>query len=279
MPPPPRALGGGAAAGGALCSDIPHFTIDLSSPPSSRWSEVVRVYAPYWSGMVEQMWAEYEEADEEEARQIELEQREAERQQSGGRRGAKRAKHSSKKESAAAAAAAAAAARAARHADRVAFSTNLSSSLLASFRREGVADYAAELEAVAAASGISVSDLVLLNLSYESHGGCTSVVVPLPNGQLMLGRTLDWQQPALRHLTIELSFVRDGKLLYRATSFAGFLAIFTGHVPSQEHSAYSIRNSCAGSNGNKSFDPCSLGSVRSVHLHPSLYFQMATLCR
>lgn len=47
----------------------------------------------------------------------------------------------------------------------------------------------------------------------------------------MLGRTLDWGMPLLRDLTLELSVVRDGALLYRATTFAGFLGIFTASRP------------------------------------------------
>jgi hypothetical protein len=115
-----------------------------------------------------------------------------------------------------------------------------------------LAQYAEELEAVASTGGILVRDLVLLNLSYEAHGGCTSIVVPLPASSersgdehhLMLGRTLDWQQPALRALTIELSFMRQGQLLYRATSFAGFLAIFTAHVPGPNGYAVAVNFRC-----------------------------------
>ena len=82
-------------------------------------------------------------------------------------------------------------------------------------------------------SGVSIRDLLLLNLSYEAHGGCTSVLLPLqPSGEMMLGRTLDWNQESmLRALTVELSFMREGTLLYRAATFAGFLGIFTAHVP------------------------------------------------
>lgn len=239
-PPPPRVCTAavGASLGRRLRSEVPHFIIDLSLPPAQRWTEVVRVYSPYWADMVTHMWAEYEQAADEEE--------EEEEEEDAADEQAAKAKRQKKKKSpplsaaaraaaAATAAAAAAARRAARVAEHVAFATALATNLLANFRREGLGEYADELESVSFASGISVADLVLLNLSYEAHGGCTSIVAQLPGGHLMLGRTLDWQhEHMLSQLTIELSFVREGKLLYRAASFAGFLAIFTGHVPSQK---------------------------------------------
>lgn len=123
---------------------------------------------------------------------------------------------------------------------------------------------------MATQAGVSLEELVLLNMAYEANGGCTTLLTPValkkqeedgndaaaaaaaasnstsssPSATdfiMLMGRTLDWQQPLLRDLSLELSVMRDGALLYRATSFAGFLGVFTGHKPDRYAVAVNFR--------------------------------------
>lgn len=217
-------------------SDIPHYTIDLDLPPSQRWTQLIARYKPYWATMVKEMWREFAElhgdhfdTDDDSSAAV-----------------APKSKRAKKVKLTAAQIAAA---EAARHAKHVEFATQLASQMLDAFRTHGLGAYAEELEAVSAGSGISIAELVLLNLSYEAHGGCTTILTPTQCGSVMMGRTLDWQQPALKHLTVELSFMRGGRLVYRATSFAGFLGIFTGHKPNAYAVAVNFRSTDDSANG------------------------------
>lgn len=248
LPPPRLSVPSSAAAASGAShreSAVPHFVIDLDLAPSQRWSAVVSAYRHAWGPMVTGMWVEYEVAARESAQEEMAHEAQEAKEAAAAENKAKAKAHKKagasaatatpkqSKKDAAAARASELKARAKSYLDQqVAFAGNLATAILANFRAEGLAGYAEEIEALSALSGVSIRDLLLLNLSYEAHGGCTSVLVPLPTGEMMLGRTLDWnQESALRYLTVELSFMRAGKLLYRAASFAGFLGVFTAHVP------------------------------------------------
>lgn len=239
-PPAPRSVSPGPV------SSIPHFTIDLDLAPSARWSQVVSVYAGAWKRMVEEMWKEFEELLLGEHIQLTPEEEEEAAAAEAAAAATAAAGGAGKKRKAAAkkppkpTAAEKAAAQAAKHAEHVAFGTRLADQMTTAFRSHGLGAYAEELESVAQAADVSLAELVLLNLSYEAHGGCTTILAPTADGKVIMGRTLDWQQP-LKHLTIELSFVRAGQLIYRATSFAGFLGIFTGHVSGEYAVAVNFR--------------------------------------
>ena len=223
-------------------SDIPHYTINLDLPPAQRWSEIIQHYRPYWHEMIKQMWLEFEDIHGDYLHEDE-DAEEAEVKKSVDSSSKKSNRTSKRKPKLTAAEKAAIEAR--KHAKHVAFATRLAEQMMAAFRAQGLSEYAEELESVAAAAKIELHELVLLNLSYEAHGGCTTILTPYVNAHgkttMIMGRTLDWQQPLLKHLTIELSFQRHGALLYRATSFAGFLGIFTGHKPNAYAVAVNFR--------------------------------------
>lgn len=70
-----------------------------------------------------------------------------------------------------------------------------------------------------------------MNLSYELFATCTSIIVPDKDGNPLHCRTMDWDLPALRDLTLEVEFQRNGKTLYHATTWAGYVGILTGMRP------------------------------------------------
>eukprot|EP00466_Bigelowiella_natans_P010669 jgi/Bigna1/134504/aug1.25_g9212 len=113
--------------------------------------------------------------------------------------------------------------------------------VLHSLKSIGRRDIELEIRAMATIMGIDFGELLALNMSYEMHMGCTAILAPLKdsntqeiclalNGTVGLG-TLDWELPVLQHLTINLSFVRNGKTLYNATTWAGYVGMLTGASP------------------------------------------------
>jgi N-acylethanolamine-hydrolysing acid amidase len=92
--------------------------------------------------------------------------------------------------------------------------------------------YGEELKAISARSGVKLGRLVILQLMYEAASCCTSIVVPGPDGVPRHIRTMDWGMDLLADLTIEIEFVKGGKTLYIATTWAGYVGILTGIKPS-----------------------------------------------
>ncbi|KAJ6229491.1 acid amidase [Anaeramoeba flamelloides] len=102
--------------------------------------------------------------------------------------------------------------------------------LFASLVGTGAVYYGKELRSIAKKSGFPLGKLFLLNIAYELCAFCTSIVGKGEEG-LILGRTMDWEMPFLKKFTIELEFRRDGKKLYEATSWAGYVGVLTGSRP------------------------------------------------
>lgn len=93
-----------------------------------------------------------------------------------------------------------------------------------------------------------------MNFFYELSRACTSIVAQAADGQLFHGRNLDfgqwfrWNQTsrffrddrprrscrswgltdALKAITVNIRFIKEGKLLFRGTTFAGHLGVLTG---------------------------------------------------
>ncbi|PAV65317.1 hypothetical protein WR25_13043 [Diploscapter pachys] len=105
--------------------------------------------------------------------------------------------------------------------------------------------YRDEIYGIAEASGVSVGEVALLNMFYEISKGCTSIVAQDPNGKIYHARNQDfgflfywnitektWQQTiALKELVINVNFLRQGQIVYKATTFAGLAGILTGLKP------------------------------------------------
>ncbi|GMR59016.1 hypothetical protein PMAYCL1PPCAC_29211 [Pristionchus mayeri] len=110
--------------------------------------------------------------------------------------------------------------------------------------------YSTEIKAMADLTGIRLEELTLLNLFYEIAKACTSLVAIDVNGKVFHGRNLDfglffvWNTEEhtwdltrrLRDLVAQYEFHKDGKLLFKAVTFAGHLGILTAVRPG----AYSL---------------------------------------
>lgn len=96
-----------------------------------------------------------------------------------------------------------------------------------------------EVRALSRLLGWPVSLLARINLVYElavfsSEGiggacGCTAICYDHPDGGALHARSLDWAWlEGLDTLLVDLSVWRSGTLLYRCTSFVGYVGVLTG---------------------------------------------------
>lgn len=178
-----------------MSSSVPHFVINLDQPPDLRWDKVVAAFAPAWPLLIDKMWKQLsgvcDEGDEDGDEDIqETEEEKAEREE---------------------------------------FVAALCGNVMQGLKASGCGGYVDELVAAAHTGKVDVNDLVMLNLGYESACGCTSIIAHDPSGVPMLGRTMDWlDSQELVDLTIDLTFVRGGKCVFKATSWAGYFGVLTG---------------------------------------------------
>ncbi|XP_073397231.1 N-acylethanolamine-hydrolyzing acid amidase-like isoform X1 [Dendrobates tinctorius] len=93
--------------------------------------------------------------------------------------------------------------------------------------------YAGEIRGIAKAGNILTSEAVVLNLFYESMA-CTSIIAEDPKGNIYHGRNMDlFYSDLFKKITIDVDFIRNGKIAYTGTTFVGFVGLFTGQRPYQ----------------------------------------------
>lgn len=94
----------------------------------------------------------------------------------------------------------------------------------------GLFPHAAELRGLAHSAGVTVGRLAVIQLVYEATSACTSVVVDSSSaGAPVHVRTMDWNMPFdLRPMTINVEFWERDRFVFAATTWAGFVGIFTG---------------------------------------------------
>ncbi|CAF0930105.1 unnamed protein product [Rotaria sp. Silwood1] len=107
------------------------------------------------------------------------------------------------------------------------------------------APYGDEMKGISHATGIPLGEIVLYNVFYEIFTLCTSIVAEDQNGNILHGRNLDfglllgWDMlnntwtlsEKLRPLITQVNFTRNGQVLFRTTSFAGYIGVITGVRP------------------------------------------------
>ncbi|XP_047438546.1 N-acylethanolamine-hydrolyzing acid amidase-like [Mugil cephalus] len=91
--------------------------------------------------------------------------------------------------------------------------------------------YAGEIRGLASHLGGGLSDVIMLNFAYEVSAFCTSIVAQDKNGHVYHGRNLDYPHPILRNMTVNVVFLKNGKVAYQGTSFAGYVGLWTGQSP------------------------------------------------
>lgn len=93
--------------------------------------------------------------------------------------------------------------------------------------------YAGEIRGLASLFGGSLSDVIILNFAYEISAFCTSIIAQDTSGHVYHGRNLDYPHSVLRNLTINVIFLKNGEAMYRGTSFAGYVGLWTGQSPNK----------------------------------------------
>ena len=108
---------------------------------------------------------------------------------------------------------------------------SIASMILSSVSKAGMVYYGEELKGIAKASGISLGRVIMLQIAYEAFSACTSIIVNGPDNYPLHIRTMDWDMPELKKLTIEVDFIKNGNVLYTATTWAGYVGVLTGLRP------------------------------------------------
>mmetsp|Transcript_15735 Transcript_15735/g.26263 ORF Transcript_15735/g.26263 Transcript_15735/m.26263 type:complete len:418 (+) Transcript_15735:27-1280(+) len=143
--------------------------------------------------------------------------------------------------------------------------SGLITSTLTSFNANGKVFYSKELEGIAAASGMDIGKIALLQIAYEFFAACTSVVVDMPCAHMNDGkspqegsagdeaeaapfhiRTMDWSLDVLKPMTIEVDFTRGGRVITTATTWAGYVGVLTGMKPGVASVSVNYRRTVSG---------------------------------
>lgn len=90
--------------------------------------------------------------------------------------------------------------------------------------------YIDELKAISNKSGIELEKLIILQLCYELFACCTSILIN-EGDKIIHYRTMDWEMSELKDLTIHVTFIKNGKQLFSATTWAGYVGVMTGIKP------------------------------------------------
>merc|ERR1712002_230855 len=106
-------------------------------------------------------------------------------------------------------------------------------------------EYRRELEGIAKYTNMPLGEIVLYNIFYEVFTFCTSIVAEDSKGTIYHARNLDfglflgWNasshmwtiSDALRPMVINLNYMKNGTVLYKAVGFAGFTGMLTAVKP------------------------------------------------
>jgi hypothetical protein len=98
--------------------------------------------------------------------------------------------------------------------------------LIATYKWFGKIKYIEELQSIADILNVSVNKIILMQLMYELSTCCTSSIINTDNGPIMI-RTMDWDLESLNPLTINLNVVKNGVIIYQATTWVGYVGILT----------------------------------------------------
>jgi N-acylethanolamine-hydrolysing acid amidase len=108
---------------------------------------------------------------------------------------------------------------------------SLVNTVLGVVAKSGSAYLKEELEGISKATGIGIGLLLGVQLAYELCACCTSIIAQDSNGIPYHVRTMDWELPLLKDFTIEVDFMKNGKVLYTASTWAGYIGVLTGMKP------------------------------------------------
>lgn len=91
----------------------------------------------------------------------------------------------------------------------------------------GIIYYEDEISEIAKILGITFTECLLFQLTYELCSACTSTIM-LCDDQYVMTRTMDWNLSTLKDITIRIKVINKDRELFEAVTWAGFVGIFTG---------------------------------------------------
>ena len=91
-------------------------------------------------------------------------------------------------------------------------------------------DYGAEIVGISLQTGVSITDVILLNILYDATAACTSIVAQTNDNKIIHARNLDYSIPEiLQNLTGVAK--KGGSTVFSGASFAGMVCIIPGQKP------------------------------------------------
>jgi hypothetical protein len=106
----------------------------------------------------------------------------------------------------------------------------------------GFVYYYEELKGIAKILNVTIGEVIMLQLAYEFNICCTSILKKKDDGVYHF-RTMEWNISESKPVTINVNFVRNGKIVFGATTWAGYIGILTGMKPNQFGISVNYRNS------------------------------------
>ena len=89
--------------------------------------------------------------------------------------------------------------------------------------------YENELKEIAEILNISFLECLVMNLVYEFCSACTTLITENEDSkELLMLRTMDWELPELKKITIRIKYTKNGKPFADVVTWAGSVGIFTG---------------------------------------------------
>jgi len=112
-------------------------------------------------------------------------------------------------------------------------------------------EFGTEIRGCASELGVPFGWLSLFNMGYEVTDGCTSIVAQTKDNKILHVRNMDfwdgiWLTNHLKNLTIQVDYHSKGKVLFHATSFAGYVGVLSGMRPQGYSISIDTRNYPAG---------------------------------
>ena len=104
-------------------------------------------------------------------------------------------------------------------------------------------EYAGEIVGIAHDIGISVTDMIFVNILYDITAACTSIVAQTSDNKIIHGRNLDYDlADDLRNITIVVNAVRNNETVYTGVTYAGMVGLATGQKPNSFTISLNQRN-------------------------------------
>ena len=93
-------------------------------------------------------------------------------------------------------------------------------------------DYGQEIVGISRDAGVSLANMILVNVLYDVTAACTSIVAQTNDNKIIHARNLDYRlADELRNLTIIVEAKQRNATVFRAVTFAGMIGMLTGQKP------------------------------------------------